>query len=143
MNTERVVLRAPPALVEALDLAARKQMANRSEYARAAILKALRADGIDPERPTRQWALVSGGVVLEDDRGLPEVTPWLQHKPLPGDGYPAHRYPADAVWLPVEDATDREFDPTKHWKAAKPRYVVAGDRVLRVYQVVDKTLERA
>jgi hypothetical protein len=138
MNAERIVLYAPAALAEAVDIAAHRKMGSRSEYARAALLAALRADGIDPVQPTRQWALTRDSVVLEDDRGNPEVSPMLSAAPAPGE-WGAHRHPMTAVWLPVENADDREFDPRKHWRAA-PRYVVSGDKVLRLYQVIDKTM---
>ncbi|MEZ0061897.1 putative HicB family RNase H-like nuclease [Bradyrhizobium elkanii] len=46
--SSRLQLRCEPEVTEQIDAAARKNGQKQSEYVRQAVLKALRADGIDP-----------------------------------------------------------------------------------------------
>jgi hypothetical protein len=44
------------------------------------------------------------------------------------------------TWLPVENEDSEPFDRARHWRLA-PTYRVDGDRVVRTYPVIAKSLE--
>jgi hypothetical protein len=47
------------------------------------------------------------------------------------------------TWLPIENEDNQPFDPAQHWRLKPLPLRLDGDRVVRTYPVVAKTLERA
>jgi hypothetical protein len=48
LHTKRMIVRCPPTLVEAVELAAGRNLMSLSEYMRRCAIDRLKADGIDP-----------------------------------------------------------------------------------------------
>jgi hypothetical protein len=132
---DTLTLRVQPALVAAIDQAARARGQKASEWTRNAVRTALALDGISTEAPT-QYALVSGDRIL---------TTWIGAKPdiTDVDFHPAGYAPADGGrWLPIENEDSEPFNSKLHWRLA-PTYRVEADRVVRTYPVVLKGWEHA
>lgn len=46
-------------------------------------------------------------------------------------------------WLPIENEDNQPFDPALHWRLKPLPLRLDGDRVVRVYPVVPKSMEHA
>lgn len=53
------------------------------------------------------------------------------------------RLGGDAAWLPVENEDNAPFDPALHYRLKPLPLRLDGDRVVRVYPVVPKSMEHA
>jgi hypothetical protein len=139
-----VKTRVPASWLPHLRTAARAFDCTVSEYIREAIAQVLVDDGFapaDPDAPQdqtagelydvidgqRQWYLVS------DADAILTGPQWSAEKPDDA---------AIGAWLPVFNIDSRVFDRRKHWRL-DPELRVEGDRVVRFYPVVKKSLEHA
>ncbi|MGY3240561.1 hypothetical protein ACVMAJ_007451 [Bradyrhizobium sp. USDA 4448] len=78
----------------------------------------------------QQYALVSNGELVKPARGDWAVT----FKPEHDDR---------GEWLPIENEDSQPFDPAQHWRLKPLPLRLDGDRVVRVYPVVPKSMEHA
>jgi hypothetical protein len=78
----------------------------------------------------RQFALIAADGTPGTLAGeTPYVTPWQDPAP---DAPPGFRF------LPIDTVDAEPFDEARHWRAVPARYVVNGDRVLRIYDLIQK-----
>lgn len=126
--TESLRIRCPASLPVAIDAAAARNLMTASEYIRRSVIDRLRSDGFNIE--PQQYALVENGslalVGRPNNLRIAIVT-----KLDEGD---------TRTWLPVETEDSEPFDPIRHWRLA-PTYRVDGERVVRTYPVIEKSLE--
>jgi hypothetical protein len=122
--------RCPSAIPPLIELAAQSRCMTPSEYIRRCVIERLRADGFNIE--PQQYALVENGslalVGRANNQRIAIVTELDE-----GDA---------RTWLPVETEDSEPFDPVRHWRLA-PTYRVDGERVVRTYPIVLKSLEHA
>ncbi|WP_407146344.1 hypothetical protein [Bradyrhizobium sp. ORS 86] len=86
---------------------------------------ALEAEGfaVGVGLPGTQYALVANGEILA-----------LTFRPVRDDR---------GEWLPIENEDSSPFDPALHWRLKPLPLRVDGDRVVRTYPVVAKSMEQA
>lgn len=111
--------------------AAAREGLNASQWLLQAVTSALRAKGFAPDLAEQQFALVSpAGDLVMSPAGNPIATFRPQHDDR-------------GEWLPIENVDSEAFDPGKHWRLKPQALRVDGDRVVRLYPVVAKSLENA
>jgi len=104
-----------------------KAVAERRGVSLASLMRSLADSAVASEGfpiEEQQWALVVGGEIVsvtfrpaKDDRG--------------------------GEWLPIENEDNRPFDAALHWRLKPLPLRVDGDRVVRTYPVVPKSMEHA
>ncbi|RXT48751.1 hypothetical protein [Bradyrhizobium betae] len=124
-----VQFRAPTNLSEAIERAARRRCQSKSDYIRQTLIDRLQTDGASPAAE-QQYALVANGSVMLP-RGDDPVTTF---RPTPDDR---------GEWFPIENEDSQPFDPVLHWRLKPLPLRLDGERVVRVYPVVPKTMEYA
>ena len=122
--------RCPTGLLALVDRAASRRLQKASEYARQAVLSALRADGLDPEQQ-QQYVLVAAGELVQGPHGA--ITTFN-----PSDDTAPH---IGANWLPIENEDSAPFDHAQHWRMRPLSLRVDGRRVVRTYPIVVKSME--
>lgn len=122
--------RCPQTLPPIIERAAQSQCMTASEYIRRSVVERLLLDGFKIDIEPQQYALVENGSLAlvgpANNRRIAIVTQLDE-----GD---------TRTWLPVENEDSEPFDPKRHWRLA-PTYRVDGDRVVRTYPVIPKSLE--
>jgi hypothetical protein len=109
--------------------AAERDFLNASQWLSRAVTAALEAKGFTVE--PQQYALVSpAGELVHGTNGNVIMT-FLPHPDDRGE------------WLPVENEDSEPFDPAKHWRGKPLPLRVDGERVVRTYPIVPKTMEHA
>jgi hypothetical protein len=135
--TDSLRIRCPASLPVAIDTAAARKLMTPSEYVRRCVIERLEADGIEIATIAprdAEYALVAGDRVLTRWIGDPGVWPIADHCPA---GY----VPTGAErWLPIEEEC-LGYDPKQHWKKTPPTVRLEADRVVRVFDLIPKTLE--
>ncbi|WP_018459721.1 ribbon-helix-helix protein, CopG family [Bradyrhizobium sp. WSM4349] len=130
VNFEQLVqFRAPVNLSEAIDTAAKQRCQSRSDFIRQTIIERLQREGI-PLGADTQYALVSDGQLVRAAGNSPILT----FKP-----------DADkrGEWVQIENVDSHPFDPAQHWRLKPLKLRLDGDRVVRTYPVVPKSMEHA
>lgn len=127
--SDPVMVRLSPAVKAALNEAARRQGSKPTQYARQAVMAALQRDGLDPLQQ-QQFALVANGELVMGQQGHPCTT----YRPQPD---------RRGEWLPIENEDSAPFDPVRHWRMQPLPLRVDGNRVVRLYPIVVKSLEHA
>jgi len=123
-----IQFRAPSNLSKAIDRAASQRCQSKSDYIRQALVDRLQADGGSP-LGEQQYCLVKDGELIA-----------TSFKTSKAD---IDRLGGDAAWLPVENEYNAPFDPEKHWLLKPLPLRLDGDRVVRTYPVVVKSMEHA
>jgi hypothetical protein len=122
--------RCPQMLPPIVERAAQSQCMTASEYIRRSVVERLLQDGFKIDIEPQQYALVENGALAlrgpANNQRLAIVTKFDDDDPR--------------TWLPVETEDSEPFDPKRHWRLA-PTYRVDGDRVVRTYPVIPKSLE--
>ncbi|MCC8961720.1 hypothetical protein H8A95_05140 [Bradyrhizobium sp. Pear76] len=76
-----------------------------------------------------QYALVADGAVV-----IHNEVPILSYRPFPDDR---------GEWFPVENEDTEPFNAAQHWRLKPLPLRVDGERVIRTYPVVPKSMEHA
>lgn len=120
--SDAILVRLTPEMKAAISETARQRGAKSVEWVRAALEKALRADGVYT-LPDRQFALVANGELIRStfgDGSRVITTYW----PSPTE---------QGEWMPIED--EAPFDPRP---GVYPAYRLGGDRVLRFWPTAER-----
>jgi hypothetical protein len=122
--------RCPETFLPLIERAAQSQCMSASEYIRRSVVERLLQDGFKIEIEPQQYALVENGSLAlvgpANNRRIAISTKLDDDDPR--------------TWLPVETEDSEPFDPKCHWRLP-PTYRVDGDRVVRTYPVITKSLE--
>jgi len=118
-----IQFRAPANLSKAIDRAASQRSQSKSDYIRQALVDRLQTDGASPVAE-QQYCLVRGGELIA-----------TSFKPSQDD--------QGGEWLPIENEDNSPFDQALHWRLKPLPLRLDGDRVVRVYPVVPKSMEHA
>ncbi|MET4181734.1 hypothetical protein ABIB94_003835 [Bradyrhizobium sp. JR7.2] len=118
-----IQFRAPANLSKAIDTAASQRCQSKSDYIRQALIDRLQADGASA-MAEQQYCLVRDGELIS-----------TSFKPA--------KEPDGGEWLPIENEDNQPFDPALHWRLKPLPLRLDGDRVVRVYPVVPKSMEHA
>jgi len=110
-----------------LKVAAERKGLTVSAYLRSIADAALASEGFPVGE--QQYCLVKDGELLA-----------TSFKPSKSD---IDRLGGDAAWLPIENEDNAPFDPAKHWRLKPLPLRLDGDRVVRTYPVVVKSMEHA
>lgn len=133
-HTGLIQARCQPGFAALVERAATARGMSPSEWVRQASRTALQLEGFDPAAIRQsEHALVSGARVL---------TVWQGEPPEPmADHFPAgHVAAGDEHWLPIEDEAPG-YDPQQHWKKVPPSLRIESARVVRVFEIIPKSLE--
>jgi hypothetical protein len=109
--------------------AAEREGLNASQWLSQVATAALQSKGFTVEH--QQYALVSpAGELVHGLAGNVITTFRPQHDDR-------------GEWLPIENVDSQPFDAARHWRHKPEPLRVDGDRVVRVYPVIDKSAEHA
>ncbi|MCK1742217.1 hypothetical protein IVA80_15435 [Bradyrhizobium sp. 139] len=107
---------------ELLKAAAERKGVTVSAYLRSLADAALVAEGFPVGE--QQYCLVRGGELV-------------------ATGFKPSKDEDGGVWLPIENEDNQPFDPAQHWRLKPLPLRLDGERVVRVYPVVPKSMEHA
>lgn len=121
--SEALTVQVQPGFRSLIDTAAARVGTKPTEWARQALTEALRAAGFDPvaSLAPQQYCLVRDGELI--------ATSFNPSKDEEG-----------GEWLPIDNEDNQPFDPALHWRLKPLPLRLDGDRVVRVYPVVPKSI---